>query len=109
MNAKPTLRERLSQRQALIALLQTHPSSVVTELAAVCGYDIVILDDEHGLFSQTDHLHALQTLAGSRTAGWVRLRTADAQAASRYLDIGADGIVVPGLETPEQAAAFVRG
>jgi len=108
VNARPSLRERLSQRQSLIALLQTHPNPALSEMAANCGYDVVILDDEHGVFNAGDFLQSIRLLTGTQTAVFVRIREGDMHAIGRFLDMGADGIVVPGVCTAEQASACVR-
>lgn len=107
MKARRTLHERLSVRRALIGLLQTHPNPAFAEMAGMCGYDFIILDDEHGVFSASDHLHTLQALTCTEVAAFVRLSGHDTQAVGRYLDMGADGIVVPNVTTAEQASALV--
>jgi 2-keto-3-deoxy-L-rhamnonate aldolase RhmA len=108
VNARPGLNDRLSQRRALIGLLQTHASPVLSDVAAACGYDLLILDDEHGVFSTVDLLQSISVLNNTGTAAFVRVREGDTQAVGRYLDMGADGIVVPGVSTAEQAVAYVR-
>jgi 4-hydroxy-2-oxoheptanedioate aldolase len=108
VNARPSLHGRLSQRQSLIALLQTHPNPALAEIAAVCGYDVVILDDEHGVFTAADFLQSIRLLTSTDTAVFVRIREGDMHAVGRFLDMGVDGIVVPGVGTAEQASACVR-
>ena len=108
MRTRPTLPARIVEQRALVGLLQGHPDPVLTELAAVCGYDFLLFDGEHGLFGESDYLHALQTLAASRTLGLVRVASHDPHTIGRYMDMGADAIVVPNVSTAEQARALVR-
>lgn len=108
MRTRRTLHERLSAKRALIGLLQTHPDPVLSEMAGMCGYDFLILDDEHGVFSTRDHLQTFQAIGFTEIAAFVRLRGHDAQDLGRYLDMGADGIIVPNVTSGEQAAAVVR-
>lgn len=91
-----------------MGFLQSVPSPAVTELAATSGYDFLILDSEHGLFSELDHFQALLTLSGSDVPALVRLRGHDAQALGRYLDMGADGILIPNVTSAEEAQLMVR-
>jgi 2-keto-3-deoxy-L-rhamnonate aldolase RhmA len=108
MKARGTLQERLSTQRALIGLLQTHHNPTLAEIAAMCGYDFVLLDGEHGVFNERDYLEALRTLAATDTLAMVRLGNHDTQALGRYLDMGADAIVVPNVSTVAQARALVR-
>jgi 2-keto-3-deoxy-L-rhamnonate aldolase RhmA len=76
--------------------LQTHPNSA---LAGMCGYDFLLLDGEHGVFSEMDYLHTLQALAATDALAVVRLCNHDAQAVGRYLNMGVDAIVAPNVAT----------
>jgi 4-hydroxy-2-oxoheptanedioate aldolase len=102
------LRERLATRPALLGLLQTHPNDALSEMAGMCGYDFVLLDGEHGVFSESELLQALRTLAASGTLGFVRLAERDTHALGRYMDMGAGAIVVPNVSTADEVRALVR-
>jgi 4-hydroxy-2-oxoheptanedioate aldolase len=108
MKPRRTLPERLSTQRALIGLLQTHPNPPLAEMAGMCGYDFLMLDCEHGLFSEIDHLQTLQALAAADVAAMMRLKNHDTQAVGRYLDMGADAIMVPNVSTADEARALVR-
>lgn len=108
MKTRLTLHERLSAKRALIGLLQSRPDPAIAEMAGMCGYDFLILDDEHGTFGGSDHLQTFQAIGFTDMAAFVRLRGHDVQALGRYLDMGADGIVVPNVTCAEQAVALVR-
>jgi 2-keto-3-deoxy-L-rhamnonate aldolase RhmA len=100
--------ERVIARRALFGLLQTYPNPVFSEMAGICGYDFLILDGEHGLFSEMDYLQALQTLRSTQMAAFVRLSAPNSSSVGRFLDIGADGIVAPNVTTADQVRALVR-
>jgi len=102
------LQQRLSQRCALVGLLQSQANLALTEMAGMCGYDFLIIDCEHGLFNDRDVVSSLQVLAGVEALGLIRLPAHDSSAIGRYLDMGADGIIVPNVATPEQARALAR-
>lgn len=91
-----------------MGLMQTVPNTVLTEIAAGCGYDFLILDCEHGYFSDMDCLQAMQTVRSTDIAALVRLREHDTQALGRYLDMGVDGVLVPNVSTAEQATNLSR-
>jgi 2-keto-3-deoxy-L-rhamnonate aldolase RhmA len=107
MKLQRSLQERLSTQRALIGLLQTHPNPALAEMAGMCGYDFLILDCEHGLFSDMDHLQTLQAVGSTDVLVLVRLAGHDTRALGRYLDLGANGIVAPNVATGEEARALV--
>jgi 4-hydroxy-2-oxoheptanedioate aldolase len=72
------------------------------------GYDYVILDNEHGCFSYETLLDAIHIARGCDIAALVRVPKIDRECVQRYWDMGADGIVVPMVNTPEQAREVVR-
>jgi 4-hydroxy-2-oxoheptanedioate aldolase len=109
MKSHISIYERLLARPAVVGLLQTHPNLALTELVGLCGYDFLILDAEHGVFSDKDFTCAIQTLAGTDLVPMVRLAGCDAQSVGRYLDMGAEAIVVPNVVSAEQARDLVRG
>lgn len=88
--------------------MQTVPNTALSEMAALCGYDFLILDVEHGYFSEMDCLQALQTLRSTATAALIRLRGHDATSLGHYLDMGADGVLAPNVSTAAQARDLVR-
>jgi 4-hydroxy-2-oxoheptanedioate aldolase len=108
MNSRRTLHERLTTQPALIGLLQTHPNPTLAEMAGLCGYDFVLLDGEHGVFSERDFLLTLQVLAATDALAMIRLAGHDTCAVGRYMDLGVDGIVVPNVATVEQARALAQ-
>jgi 2-keto-3-deoxy-L-rhamnonate aldolase RhmA len=87
--------------------LQSIPTSIVTEIAVLSGYDFVILDCEHGVHDEPAHLAALQVISGSNAFAVVRVRQGDLSAVGRYLDFGADGILLPNVRSASEAQAFV--
>lgn len=108
MKSRRSLREHLLSGHPLVGLLQSHPNTVVTEIAAICGFQFLMLDGEHGVYGDQDYLHAVQTLAAFDVFALVRLATQDLHALGRYMDMGVDAIVVPNVSTAEQARALVR-
>ncbi len=108
MKSTSTFHERLAARGALIGLLQAHPNVIAAEMAGSCGYDFLLLDGEHGLFGDTDYSHGLRSLAAAGTLAAVRLPKQDLQAVGRFMDMGADVIVVPNVATAAEAQALVR-
>lgn len=84
-------------------------SPVSTERVARLGYDYVALDAQHGLIGYSGMLHGLMAIdAGQRAVGVVRVEANNPTAIGKALDAGAVGIIVPLVNTAEDAAAAVR-
>jgi 4-hydroxy-2-oxoheptanedioate aldolase len=82
-------------------------SPVIAELAGRAGLDWVLLDTQHGSVSEADLLPCLQAVSLGGSPALVRVGSADPRLIMRALDLGAAGVVVPLVSTPEQAAAAV--
>lgn len=98
---------RLRSREPLFGTLQTIPGPTLTELAVWSGFDFVVLDCEHGVVDEAAHLASLQVISGSDAFAVVRVQPGNLNAVGRYLDFGADGIMMPNIRTPAEAAALV--
>ena len=100
------LRSRLAQKSPLGVFWMSVGSATVLELAANAKPDAIVIDAQHGLWDRQSIEHAVG--AASRHAP-VLIRTPEnsAVAISQALDSGAEGIIVPLIETDEQAAAAV--
>jgi len=112
INAPPShrtssARERLRQHQPVFGVIQTIPSPGITEIAILCGYDFVILDCEHGIVDEASQVASLAIISASPAFSAVRVRPEDYGAVGRYLDFGADCILMADLKGPAAAAAFV--
>lgn len=83
-------------------------SPVIAELAALSGFDWVLLDLEHGNVSEAAVPDQLRALRGSRTKGIVRVGAPHPDLIARVLDWGADGIMAPHVSSVAAAEALVR-
>lgn len=83
-------------------------SPAMAELAAECGFEWVLIDLEHGCESEAALPDQLRALRGSQTIAIVRVSAPHPDLISRVLDWGAQGIMVPHVDTVEQAQHCVR-
>jgi 4-hydroxy-2-oxoheptanedioate aldolase len=75
-------------------------------LMAQAGFDVVLLDQQHGTYDVTTCAAGLGELAVAGTPGLVRIAVGDFSMASRMLDAGAAGIVAPMINTVADAQAL---
>jgi len=100
------LRARLARGSPIGAFWMSTGSTAVMEIAAEAAPDAIVIDAQHGLYDRVGLEHAVG-LAARRVPVLVRTANASAIAISQALDTGAEGVLVPLIETDEQAAAAV--
>lgn len=100
-------RERLRDGDATIGCFIGLGSPNVTELLAHAGFDWLVLETEHSAVDIAGVEHMLMACNGTNTIPLVRVPTTEGGWVQRALDIGALGVVVPFVETAEQATALV--
>lgn len=79
-----------------------------TEISAGAGFDWLVVDGEHAPNDLRSLLAQLQVLAGYPVAPVVRPPVGEPALIKQYLDIGVQNLLVPMVETAEQAAELVR-
>ncbi len=99
----------LHNQQPQIGLWMGLGNAVTAEICAGAGFDWLVLDGEHGPNDLTTLLAQLQTVAAYPGANPV-LRVPHDQPAllKQVLDIGAPTVLIPMVDTAEQAAAIVQ-
>jgi 4-hydroxy-2-oxoheptanedioate aldolase len=100
-------RDVLHPGGSAIGLWATIPSPVTAELAARSGADYVVVDQQHGAVGPGDLLVLLQAIQGAGTPALVRVGSHDPWVIGHALDLGAEGVIVPLVDGPEEAAAIV--
>jgi 4-hydroxy-2-oxoheptanedioate aldolase len=82
-----------------------HP--FVAESLARLGFDVLCLDLQHGLLTESDLLGMLQAVSQTDASALVRVASHDGALIGKALDLGAAGVIVPLVNTPDEAAAVV--
>jgi 4-hydroxy-2-oxoheptanedioate aldolase len=80
-------------------------SPLAAEVLAGTGVDFILLDTQHGSFGSDATIMSLLAVAAGTAVPMARVAANDYTRIGRLLDDGALGIVVPMVDTPEQARA----
>lgn len=98
----------LLRGEQLIGLWMGLGSSSAAELCAHAGFDWVLIDGEHGPNDVLTILDQLRAMQGAASAPVVRAPSDDRVLLKRLLDIGARSLLIPMIESGDQAAEAVR-
>jgi 4-hydroxy-2-oxoheptanedioate aldolase len=77
------------------------------EVLALSGLDFVMMDQEHGQGQLPDAIAQMRAMQATRCAALIRVPWNDFVFIKRVLDAGVHGIMVPQVNTPEEAKAVV--
>ncbi len=102
-------KQALHNHKPQIGLWMGLGNAVTTDICAGAGFDWLVIDGEHGPNDLTTLLAQLQTVAAYPNAHpVVRVAHDNAALLKQVLDIGATNVLVPMVDTAEQAAAIVK-
>src|SRR5688500_14040274 len=93
------LRQKLAAGQVVHGLWVTLESASITEMAVALGLDWICVDAEHGHLDWADIVAHIRATVRSDTVALVRIAEQNVGVVKRVLDIGADGVVVPWVES----------
>jgi 2-keto-3-deoxy-L-rhamnonate aldolase RhmA len=100
-------RDRLRAGERLLGTLVQIPRPEVAVRLAGQGFDWLFLDGEHGGFGPAETSRTLAALKGAVPC-LLRVPTQDPEGLSEAAALGAEGLIVPHVDTAEQAGAAVR-
>ena len=101
-------RAKLANNEPMYGLWVTLESASITEMAVALGMDWVVIDAEHGHLDWKEINEHIRAGLRSDTVVLVRLAERSTSLTKRALDIGADGVVIPWVETVEQLEEAIR-
>jgi len=83
-------------------------SPITTEIVSHSGFDWLLLDTEHSPNEVPDVLVQLQAMQAGTASAIVRPAWNDIVLIKRFLDIGAQSLLIPFVQTPEEARRAVE-
>ncbi|KAH6951994.1 Pyruvate/Phosphoenolpyruvate kinase-like domain-containing protein [Fusarium avenaceum] len=107
-NSQLRLLNRLRTKSKPIMTFIGLPSFRMAQIVASTGMDGIIIDCEHGQISDDAMHNSVAAIASQGVSPLVRTRMTHCDLIKRALDAGAHGIVVPMINTAEDAKAVVQ-
>lgn len=102
------IRKRVLDGELVSGMWCNLTSSISTEIASRGGFDWILIDMEHSPGELTQLVPQLQAMNGCDAAPIVRIQWNEGPLFKRVFDIGASGVMVPYVSTPEEAAEAVK-
>lgn len=101
------LKERLRKGEKVLGCwtMLGHPQ--VVEILSLAGFDYLVLDQEHGLGDATTLAAQLHAMQATPCVGVVRVPWNDHVYLKRVLDVGAEAVLIPSVDTADEARAAV--
>jgi 2-keto-3-deoxy-L-rhamnonate aldolase RhmA len=107
MRDNPLLR-RLREGVASVASFITIPDAFTAEVMGAAGVDVVVIDTEHSAMSAAQLQTILTALYPTEAAVIVRVADNDSALIGQALDLGAEGVLVPGVRSRADCELAVR-
>src|SRR5215472_2506486 len=101
-------KQALKQGRRQIGLWQSMANPYTAEICAGAGFDWLLFDGEHAPNDVPIMLAQLQAIGGYRAHAVGRPPLGDVRLIKQYLDLGFQSLLIPLVDTPEQAAQMVR-
>ena len=100
-------KKALRSGKFLYGMMLVSRSPKFADTIQTLGFDYIFIDTEHICVDRTTLSWMCQTFRAMNIAPIVRIPSPDPYTASTVLDGGAEGIIAPYIETPEQVRALV--
>lgn len=102
-----SLAARTRAGETLVGCFLSWPSAGVVELAAIAGFDFLVIDVEHGFFSIESVAAMVVAADGAGIPAIVRPPSPASTEVGRYLDAGAAGTLLPRVEGIDAVRAAI--
>lgn len=105
---KNLVREKMLRGETTVGSFMEIGSATAAECLALAGFDYIIIDTEHGPFNPQSALEFIRAARLYGTSPFVRVPEISRAAILKALDIGAQGLIIPQLNSVAEAEAVVR-
>ena len=103
--AKESLRARLAAGETLFGGWAVIPDPLTVSAMAAAGLDYVVVDMQHGGATERDLVGLTNAISKTGAVPLARVRYAHPADIGRALDLGCAGVIVPNVESTDQARA----
>lgn len=103
----PSLKEKINNNELTVGSWITFSDTSVAEIMAKAGFDWLTVDMEHSAITLSEALQLVQVIDLCGVPPLVRVEQNDACIIKRVMDAGAHGVIVPMVNSRQEAIAAV--
>ena len=102
------IKKKLKNNEPVFGIMIKEARNInIAEILEIAGFDYFVVDMEHAFYDMSDLTSLLQFARKTEITSVVRIPRLDYAYVAKTLDMGAEGIWVPHLDTAEQARQLV--
>lgn len=98
---------KLQQGSPVYGILSPTIDPTVCEYVGYTGFDLYMMDAEHGAISLTEATHMIRACETAGIPAWARIRSVDEKLILQFLDAGISGVMMPGIRTADDVRRLV--
>jgi len=107
MQEMQSIKQKIRRKEITLGSWVQMPDPFSTEIMARAGFDWLAIDLEHGFINLDGAFRLIQTIDNAGALPLVRLHQNDPSTIRRVMDAGAGGVIVPMINTSEEAERVV--
>lgn len=105
---KNLLKENIARGRKGIGIFYELGGNAPAQCIGIAGLDFFIIDSEHGPNGVADAMQAIAAITKYPTTPFVRVPDSSRTSVLKMLDIGAQGLIIPNVESVEEAKNLVK-
>ena len=103
-----TIKHRLKAGEVIHCAWHQFGDPETAEVLVHCGWDVVIVDGEHGPMAYQDIMASVRAVEAAGGQVICRIPSYDPMVLNKYLDAGVRSLMIPNVRTTEQAEAIAQ-
>ena len=108
LDARVALKNKLKGRKSVFAGWTSFAHPGITEIFTRVGFDLIGIDIEHSTISQEQSQRIIAACQAAGVACLPRIASHNKEMARRLLDSGADGLIVPMVESADDVRMIIE-
>lgn len=105
---RKSLKQLFTEEEKPIGMFVNTACPEMVEITAQTGFDFIFIDNEHGSWSGETNAHLIRAAESFDCIPLVRIPNINEDDIKKVLDLGAAGIVVPGVSSVEEAKEAIK-
>ena len=105
---KNTVKDKITAGEKAVGIFYELGGSAVVEALGLGGLDFFIIDTEHGPYDVESARDAVLAAGAHTISPFVRVKDATRASILKMLDIGAQGLIIPAIESVDEVRKIVE-